>query len=310
MTGDREFLQMVMPRMEKMMDYLLAQTNSQGFIIGRPQDRIFVDWSPIDKEGPVSAEQMFLLQALKAMKVTKKVLGESPGVQRYQQRFDQLRKNVLKYFWNEAKGAFIDSYKSKRMHVTRHANILTVLFDVADQRQQQLILDHVLLNDQVTALTTPYFKFFEQDALCKLGQFDKVYQTIKEYWGAMIEKGATTVWEEYDPQVSGDAQYAMYGDPYGKSLCHAWGASPVYLLGRYFFGLRPTQAGYVTLEIQPHLAYFQKLHGQLPIKDGLVHFKLNHGQLAITCNRNGGSIISQGKRIPLLANQPVVVAVT
>lgn len=310
MTGDREFLQMVMPRMEKMMDYLLAQTNSQGFIIGRPQDWIFVDWSPIDKEGPVAAEQMFLLQALKAMKVTKKVLGESPGVQRYQQRFDQLRKNVLKYFWNEAKGAFIDSYKSKRMHVTRHANILAVLFDVADQRQQQLILDHVLLNDQVTALTTPYFKFFEQDALCKLGQFDKVYQTIKEYWGAMIEKGATTVWEEYDPQVSGDAQYAMYGDPYGKSLCHAWGASPVYLLGRYFFGLRPTQAGYVTFEIQPHLAYFQKLHGQLPIKDGFVHFKLNHGQLAITCNRNGGSIISQGKRIPLLANQPVVVAVT
>ncbi|XRF77933.1 hypothetical protein OGM84_08045 [Pediococcus acidilactici] len=70
MSGDRDFLQMIMPRMEKMMDYLLAQTNSLGFIIGRPQDWIFVDWSPIDKEGPVAAEQMFLLQALKAIKVS------------------------------------------------------------------------------------------------------------------------------------------------------------------------------------------------------------------------------------------------
>ncbi|QAR70863.1 alpha-rhamnosidase [Pediococcus acidilactici] len=309
MSGDRDFLQMIMPRMEKMMDYLLAQTNSLGFIIGRPQDWIFVDWSPIDKEGPVAAEQMFLLQALKAMAVTKKVLGKTADAQHYQQRFDQLKQNVWKYFWDEASGAFIDSYESKRRHVTRHANILAVLFAVVDRRQQQLILDRVLLNDRVTALTTPYFKFFEQDALCKLGQYDQVYQTIKEYWGAMVEKGATTVWEEYDPQVSGDAQYAMYGDPFGKSLCHTWGASPVYLLGRYFFGLRPTQAGYTTFEIQPHLAYFQKLHGQLPIKDGLVHFKVSRGQLAITCDRNGGTVISQGKRIPLLANQPVVIPI-
>jgi len=26
----------------------------------------------------------------------------------------------------------------------------------------------------------------------------------------------------------------MYGRKYGKSLCHAWGAAPLYLLGRYY----------------------------------------------------------------------------
>lgn len=243
MSGDRDFLQMIMPRMEKMMDYLLAQTNSLGFIIGRPQDWIFVDWSPIDKEGPVAAEQMFLLQALKAMTVIKKVLGKTADAQHYQQRFDQLKQNVWKYFWDEASGAFIDSYESKRRHVTRHANILAVLFAVADRRQQQLILERVLLNDRVTALTTPYFKFFEQDALCKLGQYDQVYQTIKEYWGAMVEKGATTVWEEYDPQVFGGCPVRNVWRPFRKKSLSCLGSKSSLSTGALFLRITPHPSG-------------------------------------------------------------------
>ncbi|MBN2614002.1 MAG: hypothetical protein JXB00_20765 [Bacteroidales bacterium] len=45
----------------------------------------------------------------------------------------------------------------------------------------------------------------------------------------------------------------MYGRRFGKSLCHAWGASPVYLLGRYFVGVRPTKPGYEEFEIRPVL---------------------------------------------------------
>lgn len=38
----------------------------------------------------------------------------------------------------------------------------------------------------------------------------------------------------------------MYGRKFGKSLCHAWGASPIYLLGKYYLGIKPTSAGYAT----------------------------------------------------------------
>ncbi len=123
----------------------------------------------------------------------------------------------------------------------------------------------------------------------------------------MVEKGAT-VWEEYDPQISGDAQYAMYATLRKKSLS-CLGSKSSLSTGALFLRITPTQAGYATFEIQPHLAYFQKLHGQLPIKDGLVHFKVSRGQLTITCDRSGGTVISQGKRIPLLANQPVVIPI-
>ena len=49
--------------------------------------------------------------------------------------------------------------------MTRHANIFAVLFDFVDETKKQQILKNVLLNDEVTQITTPYFKFFEQDAL-------------------------------------------------------------------------------------------------------------------------------------------------
>ena len=82
-----------------------------------------------------------------------------------------------------------------------------------------------------------------------LGRFDVVMESIRSYWGGMLEQGASTFWEEYTPGQPGEEeQYGMYGDKYGKSLCHAWGASPIYLIGRYCMGVRPTSAAYDTFE--------------------------------------------------------------
>jgi hypothetical protein len=58
-----------------------------------------------------------------------------------------------------------------------------------------------------------------------------VLKEMKDYWGGMLKLGATSFWEEYNPQKKGAEHYAMYGREFGKSLCHAWGASPIYLLG-------------------------------------------------------------------------------
>lgn len=194
-----------------------------------------------------------------------------------------------------------------RINVTRHANIFAVLFDFANKDQQQSILKNVLLNDTITQITTPYFKFYEQDALCKLGQTNIVYQTILDYWGGMLSHDAVTFWEEYDPTQTGNEKYSMYGDPYGKSLCHAWGASPIYLLGRYFIGLYPTKPGYEEFMIQPNLDSFETLNCTLPIKDGKISLEKTKDKIVITSDRTGGTVKMNGKSYPLLAKQPLVL---
>lgn len=306
MTGDKAFLAEVYPKMASMVDYLVAQTNDLGFLYGRKNDWIFIDWSPMDKDGTISAEQMLLLETYKTIITCGHVLNKP--VADYEAKYYLLHQNVLAYFWDAEKGAFIDSYESGKRHVTRHANIFAILFDQVDADKQQSILNNVLLNPDITQLTTPYFKFFEQDALCKLGQQKRVYQVIKDYWGGMLDHGATTFWEEFDPQQTGKEQYAMYGDPYGKSLCHGWAASPIYLLGRYFMGLKPTAPGYASFKLTPELAEFKTLHSTLPLKNGTVTIDKTASELKIVATRSGGSVDFGGQTYDLTANVPLTIS--
>lgn len=301
MSGDAEFLRQIYPKMKSMMDYLIVQTDELGFIYGREKDWIFIDWSEMDKDGTLAAEQVLLLKAYNAMIVCGDILAEK--IDEYVQKYHLLEKNLMKYFWDEEKGAFIDSYQSGKRHVTRHANIFAVLFDFVDQVKAEKILKNVLLNDEITQITTPYFKFFEQDALCKLGQTNSVYKIICDYWGGMVEQDAVTFWEEYIPEEKGDDVYEMYGDPFGKSLCHAWGASPIYLLGRYFAGIYPTEPGYAAFSIEPQLECFSTIECSFPIKDGAVTIRKADGQLFVNSTKAGGTLKLHNQEIVLEANK-------
>lgn len=200
----------------------------------------------------------------------------------YEEKASELRQAVLDFYWDEEKGALIDSFVSGRRNVTRHANIFAILFDFADEEQKELIRKNVLCNEKIPQITTPYFKFFELDAFGKLGDLDRIWETIHDYWGGMLGRGAVTFWELFDPKQEGREQYGMYGDPFGKSLCHAWGASPIYLLGRYFLGVRPTSPGYKTYEVKPAVQYFKKLDCTVPVREKSVHIVLKDGDLTVS----------------------------
>lgn len=297
MTKDKRFLEMVYPKMESMMELFRSQTDENGFIRGRERDWIYIDWANIDKEGAVCAEQILLLKCCKTMIFCGNLLGKQ--VKAYEERQAFLEKQIKKFFWDEEKGAFIDSYESGKRNVTRHANIFAILFDLADKKEEQQIIDNVLLNPKIEQITTPYFKFFELDVWGKLGYLKNIWEALGDYWGSMLEKGAVTFWEEYVPKQEAPEQYSMYGDPFGKSLCHAWGASPIYLLGRYFLGVRPLTPGYETFAVEPHLEYFKELDCLVPVKNGAVRIKYKDGRLEVETDRDGGVLVLDGEEVAL-----------
>ena len=297
MTGDQDFLAEMYPKMQAMMALLASQTNSEGFIYGRKQDWIYIDWADMDKEGVLCAEQILLWRCYRTMAYVGAILEQADDG--YAQKADQLKEKIQAYFWNDKKKAFIDTYESGRNNVTRHANIFAVLFDLAEGQQAQDILDHVLLNNAVPAITTPYFKFFELDMWGKIGRLDIVWDTIRSYWGGMIEKGAATFWEAFDPKQEGLEHYAMYGDPFGKSLCHAWAASPIYLLGRYFLGVQPTEPGYRTFLVEPNLSCFSNINCEVPVKDGIVHIEKRNGATFVSSSRSGGMLKYQNQCVEI-----------
>ena len=73
----------------------------------------------------------------------------------------------------------------------------------------------------------------------------------------------------------------MYGRPYGKSLCHAWGASPIYLLGKYYLGVKPEKAGYEEWSVRPDLGGLKWMEGTIPTPHGDIYVSMNNKKIRV-----------------------------
>ncbi|WP_368356887.1 hypothetical protein [Ruminococcus sp. RTP21358st1_A5_RTP21358_211008] len=97
----------------------------------------------------------------------------------------------------------------------------------------------------------------------------------------MLDRGAVTFWEEFDPEAPVETQYDMYGDRFGKSLCHAWAASPIYFLAKYFMGLKFTGVGGKEFVVEPHTEFFDSFDCTLPVAEGKVHIVWDGKELKV-----------------------------
>ncbi|MCM3626850.1 alpha-rhamnosidase [Paenibacillus glycanilyticus] len=302
-TKDLDFIASIYPRMKSMMDYCISRTDDDGFIRGREGDWVFIDWAEIDKTGAVCAVQMLYAESLKAVWTCGELIGA--GEEIYLERYKQLKNRIDDSFWDEEQGAYIDSFESGKRNITRHANIFALLWDIADSKQRESIIANVLLNDEVPQINTPYFKFYELSAMCGIGQLEYVSAQIQDYWGGMMKLNATTFWEEYNPEITGPERLSMYDDRYGKSLCHAWGASPIYVLGRYYLGVYPTSPGYESFIVEPRLGGLEWIKGTVPVNGGTVSVELSEDALEVAADRPGGILRWNGQDYPLAIDHPI-----
>ena len=134
-------------------------------------------------------------------------------------------------------------------------------------------------------------------------------RSIREYFGGMLRLGATTLYEQFDPNETGPERYAMYGHPFEKSLCHAWSCNPIYLLGRYRAGVRRTGVGYQTFEVAPRLGDLKRFDCTVPLPAGEVRVRMDGERLTVLATAAGGTLVFGGQRLPLQAGQEVSVAV-
>jgi hypothetical protein len=90
----------------------------------------------------------------------------------------------------------------------------------------------------------------------------------------------------------------MYGRKFGKSLCHAWGASPIYLLGKYYLGVSPTKPGYETYMVQPQLGGLQWMQGKVPTPNGDIELYCSAKQIKIKAAAGVGTLRIKSKTKP------------
>ena len=109
--------------------------------------------------------------------------------------------------------------------------------------------------------------------------------------------------------MQGIKHYAMYSGKYEKSLCHAWGAGPIYLFGRYYLGVYATSPGYETFIVEPHLGGLKEIHGTVPINGASVMVTIKSNKLSVVASKAGGTLIWDGKSYDLLPNEVCILDV-
>mgnify|MGYP006164946733 CR=1 FL=1 len=292
-SGDQKFVQDIYPRMKSLMSYIDGRKNKNGLLEWMPGDWIFIDWADkLSKDGEVSFEQLLYCRSLETMALCAKLANDQAGATLYSKQAAELKTKIFDLYWNKDKSALVHSRINDKQteNVTRYANMFGIFFDYFTPEQKLAVKQNVLLNDKVAKITTPYMRFYELEALCAMGEQPYVLKEMKSYWGGMLKLGATSFWEEYNPDKKDTEHLAMYGRPFGKSLCHAWGASPIYLLGKYYLGVKPTSSAYQTYLVEPNLGGLEWMEGTVPTNNGEIVLSVSKKEIKVKAAEGVGTL--------------------
>jgi len=302
-SGDGAYLKEIWPKVKTMMAFALERCDEDGFACKRGNDWSFIDWAPgpLDNEGATSFHQILFARSLESAAKCAELAGDQEAAADYVARAQALRAKVMPTFWNEEKGVLMHVRHADGKlgdQITRYANMFGLFYGYFDAKQRERAIANAVMTDDpaVMKIQTPYMRFYELEALCAAGRKKQVLDEIRSYWGGMLDLGATSFWELYNPAEKGDQHYAMYGRTYGKSFCHAWGASPIYLFGRYYLGVEPTSPGYATYDVKPDAADLAWMKGDVPTPHGRVHVEVKGDTATVTGPAKGtGTLYWKGK---------------
>lgn len=140
-----------------------------------------------------------------------------------------------------------------------------------------------------------FYGYYMLEAKAKAGNYQGAIDNIREYWGAMLDLGATTFWEDFNikwmksaaridqmPEPGQIDVHLCYGDYCYKklrhSLAHGWASGPTAWLTSHVLGVKIMAPGAKVLQIRPNLGDLSFVEGTFPTPHGLV--KIKHTKLA------------------------------
>lgn len=130
-----------------------------------------------------------------------------------------------------------------------------------------------------------FFGYYLLAAKAKAGDFVGALNDIREYWGAMLDMGATTFWEDFNldwlensapiDEIVPEGKIDIHGDfgaycyvKFRHSLCHGWASGPCPYLSQYVLGIQAIAPD--TYKIDPELGDLEWAKGTYPTPYGII----------------------------------------
>ena len=259
-TGDREYLGKRQDYLEKSVVHVLASIDENGVWTADT----FLDWpTHYDKDAETAGTQGLLKLAFDDAAFLLGQLPEhgNPVVA----KLDSARRRI----------------KVLDAHGVKSASALLALSGLCDPKA---MFKYSLGRNGHAGVST-FFGYYMLEAMSAAGEVGRAIETVRDYWGGMLDMGATSFWEDFDLAWTNNASRIdalpvpgmkdIHGDfgaycyeGFRHSLCHGWSAGPAaWCIGR-ILGIRAVGVGCRTVEVKPELGDLEWAEGAMALPDG------------------------------------------
>ena len=241
-TGDKAFIEKVY---DASLDYLkLWEMGENNLVVHRSGSWDWPDWG--SKADMTAIENAWVYYALSAVEEMAEILEKDEDISFITERKETVSKGY-KTLWTE------DGFKSEDVkNPDDRANALAVLAGLAEKEQYETI-KNVLTN---TKNSSPYMEYYVLEALCKMGNFEEAKDRIKDRYEGMMLEDYSTLWE--------------FWDEWQGTKNHAWSGGPLVIMSKHFAGIKPLEAGYEKVKIQPRYNLSDSINCTVPSVKGLI----------------------------------------
>lgn len=132
-----------------------------------------------------------------------------------------------------------------------------------------------------------FYGYYMLQAQAMAGDYESALKNISEYWGGMLDMGATTFWEDFNLEWTENAAPIDQLVPEGKkdihadfgaycyenlrhSLCHGWASGPTAWLSEHVLGVKIVEPGCKAVRIEPDLGGLEWAEGTFPTPYGVI----------------------------------------
>lgn len=279
-TGNRRALEDAREPLKGLLQLMTDDVDANGLFVNSTHHTLFVDWAKnFDRETPESlravqaeyalafSEGAFLLHAL----------GENALAADYERRAEVMRKAAVEHLLDAQTGSLGPYWQ---------ANAIAIVAGIGDQAQQQKFYEGSLTSvgagvDRAQPIT-PYYGYYVLEALARTGHTQQALDWMRQYWGGMLDLGATSFWEAYDPHWPREKPHLYLEADRKKgtyvSLAHGWSSGPALWLLENIAGIESLEPGRKSFVVRPALSGLTWVKASVPAGDG---------QLAVAADGQG-----------------------
>ena len=277
-SGQKELVSSQTDRICKILDRAVSRITPENIVVNstNPDHWHFYEWTE-GLEGNLfdalenkpqeeyydAMYNLLLIGALRAAANLGKYLDDSK-LSNYSKVADKIAGVFHYFFWNDEKqfyASFIrNGIKSNYAQLTQCLAIIENVCpdDIIKDLCKKIIEDNTLVKAELSSLLFIYEALLKTD----INYLTFVSSDIRNKFGNMLRKGATSLWETVD----GAEAFSRAG-----SLCHGWSSIFNYIAGAYILGVKPIEPGFKKFTSAPANNLVACAKGIVPAPCGNIH---------------------------------------